>query len=175
MKDEDFLLNQIQVEQEKWDGSHRKMKGNRMLTLDDYWMGRDKKYAAECTDEIQSNAAGTVRAVNKLLALAQLDDIIRDTVASGWRPSCVNDATCNAASHSKHLTAEAVDIVDGNRVFAQWCLDNQEKMADCELWAEDFRWTPTWVHLSIRPPLSGRRIYIPSTAPPLAPPLKGQT
>lgn len=147
----------------------------KMITLNQYWAERDLKYPKECTDAIRVNAAGTVRAVNKLLYLASLDDIIRDAVTSGWRPVAINDATANAASHSNHLTAEAVDIADGNRVFALWCFNNPDKLEECGLWAEDFRWTPTWVHLQVVPPKSGKRIYIPSTKPPTAPPLEGQT
>ena len=145
-----------------------------MITIEKYFMGRDSKYSDECTDEIRANAEETVRRTNKLLALASLDDIIRDTVASGWRPAAINEATTNAAHISKHLTARAVDIVDGNRVFAQWCLLNLDKLGSLDLYMEDPRWCPTWVHLQCVPPLSGKRVYIPSTKPPLAPPLDGQ-
>jgi hypothetical protein len=36
------------------------------------------------------------------------------------------------------------------------------------LWIENPMWTPTWVHLQIVPPHSGRRIFVPSENPPLA-------
>jgi len=51
---------------------------------------------------------------------------------------------------------------------------NTAVMVECGLWAEDFRWTPTWVHLQRIPPKSGKRIYIPSNSPPKAPALEGQ-
>ena len=40
------------------------------ITLDDYWIGRDKKYAKDITDVIRSNAEITVSKVNLLLFVA---------------------------------------------------------------------------------------------------------
>lgn len=145
-----------------------------MITEHDYWMDRDSRYRAEWTESIKWAGRATVVAVNKLLAMAALDGIDRDTVSSGWRPLSINDATKNAAKSSKHITAEACDIYDPERKLAQWCLHNLDKLAECELWCEDFRWTPTWVHLQRIPPKSGKRVYIPSNSPPKAPPLEGQ-
>jgi len=146
-----------------------------MITLQAYWMGRDVKYAASLTAEIKRNGPETVRRVNLLLQLYKEDtgrDV--DKVSSGWRPPAVNDETSNAALTSNHLLAAAVDVVDELRQFAAWCVLNPSKLAACGLWVEDPRWTPTWVHLQIVPPRSGKRIYIPSTAPQKAPALSGQ-
>ena len=146
-----------------------------MITLTDYWMdGRDSKYRLECTGHIRDAAAETVDRVNMLLKLAEQDGIIRDKVSSGWRPPSVNAATPNSAKASKHMTGEACDIADPDRALAQWCVDHPELLATCELWCEDFRWTPTWCHFQVVPPKSGKRIFIPSTAPPLAPALERQ-
>jgi hypothetical protein len=139
-----------------------------------YWMDRDSRYRLEWTESIQANGKATVTAVNKLLALAEADGIVRDTVSSGWRPQSVNDATKNAGKTSKHITAQACDIFDPDRALAQWCVNHPDRLAECGLWCEDFRWTPTWVHFQRVPPKSGKRIFIPSSAPPKAPALEGQ-
>ena len=134
-----------------------------MISLQAYWKGRDRQYAGELTDEIRSNAEETLAKANALLERAGMDRI--NTVNSGWRPRSVNDATANAGTHSKHLTAEAVDIPDPDRTLARWCCDNQDALQDIGLWMEDPRWTPTWVHVQVVPPGSGKRIYVPSSAP----------
>lgn len=145
-----------------------------MITIADYFMGRDACYPGECTDEIRENAAETVKRVNKLLEHAAKDGIVANKVVSGWRPKAVNDATKNAAKVSNHLLAKAVDIADPERRLAQWLVKNKSVLSLTFLWAEDPRWTPTWLHLQIVPPASGKLIYIPSKLPPKAPKLEGQ-
>lgn len=133
-----------------------------MITLDAYFRGRDKEYADELTAEIQANAAETVRRVNELLALAEADTgYVFEEVASGWRPKTVNDSTANAASGSKHLTAEACDVRDPNGALDEWCVKNQDKLAEIGLWLELPKATPNWTHLQTVPPRSHARIFIP--------------
>ncbi len=146
-----------------------------MITLEQYWMGRDAKYPAELTAEIRHHAEQLVAKVNNLLAFADADGVAPatssrgDAIASGWRPPAVNDATTNAAKSSKHRTGQAVDLADGaDRGLARWCLSNLDALEQIGLWMEDPRWTPTWVHLQLVPPGSGKRVYVPSTAPALA-------
>ena len=134
-----------------------------MISLQAYWKGRDRQFSGELTDEIRDNAEEMLAKANALLERADMDFI--NGVNSGWRPKSVNDATANSGSHSKHITAEAVDIPDPERKLARWCCDNQDALQDIGLWMEDPRWTPTWVHVQIVPPGSGKRIYIPSSAP----------
>lgn len=146
-----------------------------MITLKDFWGGRDKLYPREITAEIRSNADVTVSRVNRLLALAAGEGIECDVCSSGWRPLSVNDATANAAKSSKHIKGLACDIRDTSaRELARWCLRNLHQLEAIGLWMEDPQWTPTWVHLQIVPPGSGRRVYIPSIKPPLAKPLPEQ-
>lgn len=141
-----------------------------MITVVDYLMGRDARFASACDATIRANAAETVRRTNQLKELAVRDGIVfpKDEVASGWRPNGVNDATCNAAAHSAHITAEALDTRDPQRFFARWCLRNLAALEKIGLWMEDPRWTPSWVHLQTHAPKSGRRVFIPSMAKPLA-------
>jgi hypothetical protein len=138
-----------------------------MITLEAYFNGRDKEYANEITQTIRDNAAVTVEKINELLALAGRSDI--STVNSGWRPRGVNDATRNAAGNSPHLTAEAADLPDADRMLAEWCVDNLDSLREIGLWMEDPRWTPTWVHVQTHPPKSGKIVFIPSSSKPLDP------
>lgn len=83
------------------------------------------------------------------------------------------DTPKNGASKSKHLIGAAVDIDDDEEgTFWKWCLQNLDIIADAGLFLEDPRWTHgrgSWVHFSIHPPSSGRRIFVPSVAPASAP------
>lgn len=134
-----------------------------MIDLHSFWKGRDVQYADQLTDEIKANADLTVGRVNELLEVAGFKSIT--AVNSGWRPKAVNDKTSNAGANSNHLTGKAVDIGDPDRTLATWCADNVGALETVGLWCEDFRWTPDWVHFQTVPPKSGRRIYIPSSAP----------
>ena len=138
-----------------------------MITWQSYFKGRDIQNRDELTDEIRRNAQVTVDRVTEMLARAGRSDI--NTVNSGWRPKGVNDATANAAKGSKHLTAEACDLPDADRSLCQWAVDNLDVLEDIGLWMEDPRWTSTWLHVQTIPPKSGRRVFIPSTAPPSDP------
>jgi hypothetical protein len=147
-----------------------------MITLADYWMGRDVEYAGEVTKEIIDNALVLIERVNRVLERAEEDGvepgIDHDTgtaVSSGWRPKAVNSATPNASRTSRHMTGCAVDLCDivPERALARWCLRNPLVLAELGLWMEDPRWTPTWVHLQSIAPRSGDRVFVPSAAPAL--------
>lgn len=138
-------------------------------------------------NDIQAtNAQCLLGSVNRLLDEAHADDcygywIDPDTGTQisgskggsgdgGFRTS---DSKTGAKS-SKHRDANAVDVYDPGRKLAQWVNDHKDRLAHHGLYCEDFRWTPTWCHFQRVPPGSGKRIYIPSNTPPLAPPIKGQ-
>ena len=147
-----------------------------MITLDDYWMGRAARYPHALTDAIKDNAALLMGRVNLLLSWAYAEHVMPALdaktgthIASGWRPPEINEATSNAAKASRHITGEAIDLRDnGTRDLARWCLKNLDALEEIGLWMEDPQWTPTWVHLQIVPPGSRRRVYCPSSKPPLA-------
>lgn len=138
-----------------------------MITLHAYWMGRDVTHAEELTDEIQRNAQVTVDRVNELLARAGRSDI--HELRSGWRPQSIDAALGDRPAPSRHITAEASDLPDGDRSLATWCVDNLDVLEELGLWMEDPRWTPTWVHFQTQPPKSGKLVFIPSSAKPLDP------
>lgn len=134
-----------------------------MITLADYWQGRDKQYESELTDQIIANAMRTIERAN--LLLTRYKAVTNDTeirkVNSGWRPAAVNLSIANAAPRSKHMTGEAVDISDPEGDLDEWCLANLEVLADLELWQEHPAATKGWCHVQTVPPKSGRRVFYP--------------
>lgn len=150
----------------------------RAITLEQFYMGRDKAYSEEWTLQIARNAIETVEKINAVLEVAALQQITPQAlglygyIASGWRPTAVNDKTSHAAKFSPHILALAGDLHDWpDRRLARWCLRNLDVLERLGLWMEMPRWTggsKPWVHLQVRSPASGRRVFIPSSAPPLA-------
>lgn len=51
---------------------------------------------------------------------------------------------------SAHISAEAVDLRDTDHKIMTF-IKSTNVLNDLDLYAEDFRHTPTWVHLQIRP------------------------
>ena len=134
-----------------------------MITLNDYWMGRDKTYAAALTADIVHNAEETVRRANALLNSfrAVTKDNESRHVNSGWRPPDLNRSTPGAALRSKHITGQAIDIADPDGDLDEWCMDNADTLARLSLWLEHPSATKGWCHLQTVPPKSGRRVFYP--------------
>ena len=129
-----------------------------MLTIDEYLSQHGAGHEAELTDELRANAQVTVDKGNQLLAAFGDDRGQR----SGWRPQSVNDATPNAARHSRHITCEAIDINDEDRKLQEWCMDNQAKLVEFGLWMEHPIATPDWLHVQTVAPPSGKRAFFPN-------------
>lgn len=134
-----------------------------MITLSDYWSGRDVKYSFELTDTIIGNAMKLLAKANLLLSSFReaTGDTEQRHVTSGWRPAEVNAATPNAAPKSKHMTGEAVDIADPDGHLDQWCLENPGRLEEIGLWQEAPACTKGWCHLQSVPPRSGHRTFFP--------------
>jgi hypothetical protein len=132
-----------------------------MISKDEILMGRDKQYPDEYTEEISNNVDQLLEIMNQVRKAYNKPMI----VASGWRPSAINEGTSNAAKNSNHLKGLAVDIKDTDGSLWKWVLMNLGLMKKLGIYFEDKRWTPTWVHFQIVPPKSKKRIYVPSTAP----------
>lgn len=118
-----------------------------MITLVEYFQGRDKEYVDELTGELIANAEITVKKVNELLSL------FGETrkVNSGWRPASVNASIPNAAPKSKHITCQACDLDDPEGDLDLWCMENQYKLEVCGLWQEHPSATKGWCHVQIVP------------------------
>lgn len=134
-----------------------------MITLADYWKGRDKEFSAILTDDIIASAMRTVERANALIDryVQMTGDREMRTVTSGWRPPGINATTPGAAPRSKHMTGKAIDISDPEGDIDQWCLDHPDVMEELELWQEHPSATKGWCHVQIVPPKSGRRVFYP--------------
>ncbi|MEZ0209241.1 MAG: D-Ala-D-Ala carboxypeptidase family metallohydrolase [Candidatus Paceibacterota bacterium] len=136
-----------------------------MITKDELLAGRDETFKDEYTQQISDN----------LDVLLQKINVIRSAygkpmkVTSGWRPASINGMIKGAAPKSNHITGHAVDIFDSSGALWNWCLQNLDLLKATGLYLEDRRWTPTWVHFQTIRPSSKKRIFIPSSALPLAP------
>ena len=129
-----------------------------MITLTDYWMGRDKAYPNAWSTEIEGNALDLLERVNKLLAVFGEDRAVN----SGWRPPEVNSATPNAALKSKHMTGNAIDLADPEGDLDDWCSENDgSRLIQYGLWMEHPSATKGWCHLQNLPPKSGKRVFFP--------------
>jgi len=129
-----------------------------MITIADYFMGRDKTHGSELTDAMRADAAETVRRVNLLLKAAKWGP---SKVSSGWRPAAINAATKGAAKASNHTLCRACDIADPKGDLDKWCLANLKELEKVGLWLEHPTATATWCHLQIVPPKSGKRTFLP--------------
>ena len=128
-----------------------------MITLADYYMGRDRRFPDELTDEKRSNAEEMVEKANELL---QRFGETRK-VNSGWRPASINKATVGAAPKSKHMECLAIDLEDKDGSLGRWCLENLEELVSIGLWMEEPSKTIGWLHVQIVPPRSGNRVFKP--------------
>jgi hypothetical protein len=135
-----------------------------MITVTELLMGRDKTHPTELTPSILQNLGETARRVNAIRS--SLGHPLH--VNSGWRPASINAGTAGAAKHSNHLLGLAVDFRDHSGALRQWCLGHLPLLANTGIWLEDFRWTPSWVHMQVVAPRSGHRIYPPNGKLPLA-------
>lgn len=136
-----------------------------MLTLKQYFMGRDATYSDQLTDTVYANAAITVQKANRVLALfyAAHPNAAKRGVNSGWRPPAVNAGVKNAAPKSLHMRAMAIDVSDDDEALDRWCmtLAGRKAMTDAGLWLEHPSATPRWCHWQTVAPRSGNRVFYP--------------
>lgn len=136
-----------------------------MLTLANYFMGRDTAYASSLNAAITAAAKETVIRANALLVMfysANPKAHVRN-VNSGWRPPAVNARVPNAAVSSKHMTGQAIDIGDDDGQLDAWCMtvEGQVALTKIGLWMEHPSSTPRWCHVQTIAPGSGRRVFHP--------------
>lgn len=80
-------------------------------------------------------------------------------VTSGLR-SPADQARINPrAPQSRHLTGQAVDILDEGLELTAWLKANPEILKNAGLWCEDGN--KNWVHFQSCPPRSGKRWFLP--------------
>jgi len=136
-----------------------------MLAKSELLMGRDTQYPTDYTQEISDNLDKLLIPMNQIRTIWAKPMIVN----SGWRPPSINAETPGAAKASKHMIGLAVDISDTDGSLWSWVLQNLDLMQQLGIYFEDKRWTPDWVHFQLGAPGSGKRIFVPSSAPASAP------
>ncbi len=129
-----------------------------ILTLTEYFMGRDATHAEELDEALKENARLIVARANELL---RLSGATHARVNSGWRPRSINAAIAHASPRSRHLTCEAIDLGDVDGGLDTWCMHNLDRLEVLGLWLEHPDATPGWCHVQTVPPRSGRRVFMP--------------
>lgn len=139
-----------------------------MITLEQFYQGRDRAYRDELTLDIIQDATLTVERVNELLAHAAAAGVTLhrrpdngSLVNSGWRPAAVNSKTPGAAPMSKHMKGQACDVYDPEGELDEWCLANADVLEEIGLWQEHPSATKGWCHVQTVPPRSGNRVFYP--------------
>lgn len=130
-----------------------------MISKDELLQGRDVSYPNDYTKEISDNLDKFLIVINQVRAAYNTPMIVN----SGWRPPSINSSTPGAAVHSKHMLGLAVDISDKDGKLWKWVIENLDLMRKLDLYMEDRRWTPTWVHFGLGAPASGNRIFVPNS------------
>ncbi len=128
-----------------------------MISLSEFYQGRDEKFPKELTIELQKNADKMVARASELLSAFGE----KRKVTSGWRPASINAATPGAAKKSLHMFCLAVDLEDKDGRLGKWCVENVERLIEIGLWLESPTKTPGWVHVQAHAPRSGSRIFMP--------------
>jgi hypothetical protein len=112
---------------------------------------------------------------NNLMTLLEKINKVREaygnpmTVTSGLRSQADQTRINPSAPKSNHLKGLACDIYDEDGSLMLWILDNLILMKQLGFYFEDFRWTKNWIHFQCIAPASGKRIFIPSSAPATSP------
>ncbi len=137
-----------------------------MITLEDYFGPRLNH--PEATEAMKGNARALLTKVNALLAAAQEAGAYgrwinpaTKTAVSGWSGDggFRLQLSATGAPKSAHKRACAVDVYDPGGALDKWITD--EILTQHGLYREHPDDTPTWCHLQITAPGSGRRTFKP--------------
>ena len=138
---------------------------NVYFTRDEILHGRDAQYPL--TEEMEQNLEELIYAMSRVREAYGKPLVC----SSGYRPSQYN-SSAGGAKLSAHQDCQAVDILDVDGLFANWCMNNIYKLKEAGILAmEDPRYTMIlnskgerisgWVHLQIRPTSSRTFVFIP--------------
>lgn len=133
-----------------------------MFTLDEYFgqhqsnpkaIENAMKLLAACT-ELQGYLAadGVIFHVNPATRT-----VISGNTYGGFRPQCCPQGAANSA----HKTGQAVDIYDPGNKIDDYLMEHQDLLETCGIYIEHPGKTPGWSHWGIRPPASGRHVFMP--------------
>lgn len=116
-----------------------------LLTEQIYLMGRSTEYPLNA--EQKANMALLLPRVNALI-LDLPDPIKPRGITSGYRPGRFN-AAAGGAPKSGHLVCKAADLADPNGFIDKFIDAHPELLDKHDLWREDPKRTPGWVHVDI--------------------------
>jgi hypothetical protein len=118
----------------------------------------------EITDQVRKNADKLIGLVSTLLSLIPFENPV---ITSGFRTKKQNEKV-KGAVNSAHMTGEAIDLYDPDKVIGLWCQTNVGYLRANGLHMESLATThkshipeQRWVHLTTRAPRSGNTIYFP--------------
>lgn len=129
-----------------------------MITTEKYF-GKDL-----VNPEIAENAKILLLKANTFLEVYERETGREVKMSSGYRSPEYNKTIPGAAKNSKHMSGQAVDIFDGDKALAKFCLQKARLLEEYGLYCEDMRCTRNWVHFQSVPPKSGNRFFIPSVS-----------
>lgn len=113
------------------------------------------------TLEIDANLAILYDRINQVRTAYGKPMIVTSGLRSWQQQRDLIEAGKSNATHSKHMTGQAVDILDSDGSLHTWILINIDLMINIGFWFESFQSTPNWAHFQIVPPESGKRFFIP--------------
>lgn len=127
-----------------------------MITVEDILTtgGRHEQRLRWVSPAVRDNATDLATKVSELEARYGKPLEIR----SGFRDIDSN-WTVGGAPRSRHMTGQAVDLVDEDRKLVKFV--TEDLLKELGLWAEAPVNTPTWFHVQTVPPMSGRRFFQP--------------
>lgn len=127
--------------------------------MSEFWMGRQEQYPLD--DDQVSNSSELIPLINELLIefYKAHPNVPRRSVTSGYRPSAINAKVKGASKKSAHMSCQAIDLWDRDRLLGVWCKKNVHLLERLGLYLEDPAYTPTWTHLQTRP--TRNRIFKP--------------
>ena len=132
-----------------------------MITLQRYLTSDgkypDREQSPELVLEFRVNAGKLIEAINNLLRDLKINDVV---ISSGFRTQEANKAA-GGSKFSAHCSCEAIDIVDKDKKLYNNLLVSIPLLSKYGLYMEHGDYCPGWVHLTIRRPKSGNRVFIP--------------
>lgn len=138
------------------------------FTRDEILMGRDQTHPINQTQS--DNLDNLIAALNPVRHAYGKPM----KVSSGYRPGAYNTAA-GGAKKSAHQDCQAVDIEDKDGKLAEFLLNNLDLLERHGLYLESPDYTyiinsqgvrqTGWIHLDIRGPKSGKRVFIPYAGP----------
>jgi hypothetical protein len=113
----------------------------------------------ETTPEIDANLATLLERINQVrTAWGKPMTVTSGLRSEGQQQGLIRNGI-SKATHSNHLTGSAVDVLDRDGSFYDWCKANDAILSEIGLWMEERQ--GSWQHFQIVPPLSGRRWFWP--------------